>query len=249
MKKISCKGWRKDDETNRIFEFHSTRSFLSLALYLLFVSWFLKSAMTSINEITLSKSSLVKKEFGKVASYSFEVTIPTNVPDQFNFVFQNYYTSSITIAQEISTGLKILVDKKILMEDSSNEVQAYDWHIIPGSALMQKGFQKGRPLRIYLFQSTDLWTKIDLRNLKVVSQKTDGVTAAPTSNEPALTSMSACLVNDLKVVTEACRVQASLKQTAEYYYTQPDETKRAARRKDRKKGETRRSTSQENPNF
>lgn len=216
----------------------------------IFESTRLSSVMANSNETILLKSPLVKKEFGKVASYHFEVTIPANAPDQFQFVFQNYYTSSITIAQEMTTGLKILLDKKILMEEGFNEVQAYDWHVIPGNTLIQKGLQKGKPIRIYLFQSTDMWSKIDLKNIKIVNPKVEerGINPSIQESAPSLTSLSACLVNDLRAVIEAGKLQSTLKQSSEYYYTQPDETKRSSRRKDRRK-ETRRAPSQENTTF
>ena len=192
----------------------------------------LNSEMMSREEISLQKSPLTKKEYGKVFSYYCEITLPSNIPDKFDLVFQNYYVNNLIIAQESTSGLTSLYEKK-LMNLCFNEAEAYDWHSIPGASLLKKGLLKGKPLKLFLFQTTDIWNKIDIRNIKLVLPKSEENTAA-NQNRQDSSSLSMQLIDDLKILTEAAKTQSTLKPTAEYFYT-PDENKRSIRRKDRKR--------------
>ena len=191
-----------------------------------------------LSEIPLSKtvppaasssSTLNKKE--KIQNIFFEITIPSNVPDNFQLAFQNYYTSMIVILQES----KVLLEKYKLMEYAHNEAEAFLWHTIPGSVLINKGLQKGKPLKFYLFQSTDMWNKIDLKNFRVIFQRNESNSPRPDQSTSQQSSLSSFIINDFKILTEAARIQSSMKLPPDSFYAPADEiTKRSTRRKEKR---------------
>jgi hypothetical protein len=215
--------------------------------------------LNPLSEINLSKTvPPQKKDTGKISNVAFEISVPTNVPDNFQLVFQNYYTANIVIVQDIGTGPKVLMENKKLMECASNEAEACLWHSIPGSQLFSKGLVRGKPIKIYLFQSCDIWNKIDLRNIKVVFQRSaaegsprlgsvavhDSGSSSVQKNANSITtssSLSSLILSDFKILTEAARVQSSMKLPPESYYNQADDHKRSSRRKDKRSKDLRKS--------
>jgi hypothetical protein len=213
--------------------------------------------LNPLSEINLSKTvPPQKKDAGKISNVAFEISVPTNVPDNFQLVFQNYYTANIVIVQDIGTGPKVLLENKKLMECASNEAEACLWHSIPGSQLFSKGLVRGKAIKIYLFQSCDIWNKIDLRNIKVVFQRSvaegsprpgsvavhDSAIQTNTNNTTtSASSLSSLILSDFKILTEAARVQSSMKLPPESYYNQADDHKRSSRRKDKRSKDLRKS--------
>jgi hypothetical protein len=212
--------------------------------------------MASSEQNLVVKSSSFRKENGKICSLYSEIGIPPNIPDSFDIVFQNFYVSTVVIAQESASvgGLKILETKK-LMNCYYNEAEAFSWHSVSGLSLIHKGLQKGKPLRFYLVQCSDMWNKIDLKNFKISYTKTEAVSPSralssllPSSiPDSEKSSLSSSLIMDYRVINEACKVQAALKPQPEYFYTAPDEGgKRSSRRKDRRKSVAKRGSSADN---
>jgi hypothetical protein len=188
-------------------------------------------------EVALGKTNLPKKENGRISSIAFEVTIPANTPDNFTLVFQNYYVYMIIITQDSSPGQhKTILDGMRLMNSSSNEAESQLWHTIPGQILSRNGLIKGKPMKIQLIQTIDIWNKIDIKNLKVVYSKIDSTKSGEyVTKQSDVFFFSQMIPNDFRTLSEAAKVQSSMKGTNEIFTGYSEDTKRSQKRKDRKR--------------
>lgn len=118
-------------------------------------------------------------------------------------VFDNFYVSSISCAQQISDGTEfIILDRKLLMpSNASAEGSQQTFHILTSE--FNSRYQEALPIRIYLFQPSPQWTSFDLKNVKAFALDLVGREPAGMGRLP--------LAHDLALLAEAisCRQRAS----------------------------------------
>lgn len=122
-------------------------------------------------------------------------------------VFQNYYTSSLTISQQVrgSEYSPILVDKILMpFPDCENGSQS----LFSISIDEFSSFSSGKSLRIYLFQPSPCWQHFEIRTLKAFKKTSEKHStnigmSSPSSKILDHSNICSLICADLKTLLEA----------------------------------------------
>ena len=80
-----------------------------------------------------------------------------------SLVFQNFYTASISISQQVSAGVFVVIlESKQLMPDASCETGAQNWYSVSVSEF-NDNYYKGRSLRVFMIQPSALFSVYEIR--------------------------------------------------------------------------------------
>jgi hypothetical protein len=129
-------------------------------------------------------SQVISRESDRPSQPYLDVTFldtkKGSMPDAEAIMFQNYYTSSISIYMHVTTlssttYLPLLMDRSIMPSPYSEE-GSQDWVTIP-IAELDKKYVAGRPLRITLAQPNTAQKTYEIRHLHVVAMKAAATTA------------------------------------------------------------------------
>lgn len=187
-------------------------------------------SQSTASEHVLQRTPLQKKDqAGRVGHVFFEFNLPANAPEQFTISFQNYYVSTVLFTQES----KAITEPIRLMKSAYNEAEAQHTHSIHSSSFKTK-VNKMKPIRATLFQPSSLWSKLDLRELKMIVVKED-LDKMKSSSSHQSTTLSSLITADVKLLNEATKQQSHMKNLPEVVYTSNTETKRTSKRKEKKK--------------
>lgn len=205
----------------------------------------------NFNEITLQRTPLIRKSNGKSSLVTFEFSLPNNLPETFSISFQNWYTSSIILIQDIGTQSINLCSPIKLMDSSYDESKAQNWFEIPSSELSSQ-LVKNKPIKIILLHNSNIWQKYDIKCLKVVFKNEIDKEGSGKLNDyikkPVVT-LSDTLLADFTFLQESALQQLKTKFLQEpYFYNSIEISKRSLKRKEKKK-EKRNSVVQNNSNI
>ncbi len=227
------------------------------------VVWCVEQLMfdsSDFSEVPLAKSSISRKETGKPCQISIDLAFANNSGNDFDtLLFQNYYTSSITIIQQVSSGFVNILENYCLMNDPYCENKSQDWFAINISEF-NGSFVRGKPMRIIMFQPASQWHKFELRNIKLL-YKVPGM-GSPTKNPQTSTTATTnntsnsnnnkntpqsifdMMSLDLKIIREASRNQANNRSSTVYdtsYYVGAMDKNKSNKKKDKTKAVKRNS--------
>lgn len=163
-----------------------------------------------------------------------------SVNDSLDFlIFQNYYTSSITLLQLSLSNSKYIpiLENKLLMASSYCDEGSQSWFSIPFSEFDAK-FMRGRPIRIIMNQPGNMWKLFEIRNVKVLRKVADATVKELDSNFGlSATEMkgSFCemMKNDYQVFVTAMKDQILAKDSPSNESSQ--RFKNSTKKKDKKK--------------
>lgn len=161
------------------------------------------------------KASLTRKDVNARCSRQwYELSLPTGLPDTFELVFQNHYVAFVTIAQDYSEGQKVLLESHRLMESTYHENDAQNWHVICSEDFKTK-ISTAKPLKIYISQSSGMWTKYELRNFKVLYSKDSKASSSSVTKSQDVPStadsITTMILSDWKAIVEASATQSKLR--------------------------------------
>jgi hypothetical protein len=179
-------------------------------------------------DIAVQRTPLQRKDQGRVGQVFFEFNLPSNTPDTFSLIFQNYYVSTLILIQEFHP----ITEPIRLMKSAYNEAEAQNNHCIHSSSFIGK-VNKSKPIRALLFQPSSLWTKLDIRDLKISFVKDEG--AAKFLFPSTHVTLTSLILEDTDLLTKAAKIQSHMKFLPEIIYTNNNEVKRSSKRKEKKK--------------
>lgn len=188
--------------------------------------------MPEYTEILLKSAHNRKDLSSRCSRQWYEVSLPTNLPDNFSLVFQNYYTASISVSQDTLDGSKVLLDNFRLMECAHNEIDAQIWHQFSSEEFKHK-VNINKPLKINIYQPSSCWAKFELRNFKVIFGG-DEKSYSANSNRDAGDTISASILMDWRIISEASFSQSKLRDLPEIHYQGGNEGRRTGKRSRRK---------------
>lgn len=184
------------------------------------------------SEIAVSKGSIMRKDAVRPSQVYIDIGFPNG--EKFDtLLFQNFYTSSISITQQSSSGNSPILDNYVLMPNAFSESGAQLWFAIDSSSFSSE-FIKGKPIRIVLFQPSAQWHKFEIRNIKALCKIAPSVSVAVDKGPTKVDSISELLWSDYKILYEATR-------NAQYAGSLPDavyvysEGRKSSKKKDRRK--------------
>jgi hypothetical protein len=122
------------------------------------------------SEIPILRGAVVRKKINRIKSVFVDISFPdiTTLPDVI--VFQNYYSSSMTIAQQVAVDEFVtILDHYQLMNDAHSESEAQNWHEID-CKLFNGNYKPGATMRFTLYQPDPSWLKYEIQNIKAVSR-------------------------------------------------------------------------------
>ena len=158
-------------------------------------------------DIPIFSAPPVRREVSKgINSVYFDITFLDNVASNHiplhAIVFQNYYTSAVSLSQNTTDGNNpvTVLESKILMENPCCEREGNNWQIIHASEL-KSHFTDRKTIRVNLYQSSGIWNNYDIRNVKVVgtqTKKASKSSAIPPAH--AITKVNTFLKLDMSIL-------------------------------------------------
>lgn len=128
-------------------------------------------------------------------------------------IFQNFYTSSISINMQTSPTTFIpILENRIIMESPYTETGGQTWVTIHASEF-RVAYEKGRTLRIMLIQPSTMWSSFEIRHLSAVGRDVSARSSLPLKPSRAviLPSISAMTSADLAALAAVLNNEAALK--------------------------------------
>jgi hypothetical protein len=184
------------------------------------------------SEVAMTKSSLNRKETTRPSLTYIDISV---AGDFDALLFQNFYTSSISITQHGSTCSNTILENYKLMESAYCENGAQSWCQINVSSFNSL-YLKGKPMRILLFQPATQWHKYEIRNIKALLK------LKTTSNSLLVKetkfSITETLWNDFKILQDAVNNQRNMRAES-FDYTTSDSKKEKKKKDKRKEGSKR----------
>ena len=157
-------------------------------------------------------------------------------------IFQNYYTSSILITQQNSIGVSETIFEMKLMPSPYFEEGSQSIFII-NSSNFKSTYLNGKPIRINLFQPSDMWNTFEIRNLKAYCSKA-GLRnkdlslsdKESLSSLPQSINLSDVIKNDFQKIINTLKVQnESIEYPTDFQPINSHNFKRNGKKKDKKK--------------
>jgi hypothetical protein len=167
-------------------------------------------------DIPLLKGAIVRKKANQSKQVYFDISFQINpseeLPELAALIFQNYYCSAISIAQENSLSEFVTILENFeLMGNAYSVTDSQKWFTI-NSKQFNSRYVPGRKMRMYLFQPASIWQKFEIHHLRAVSTKSE----SPSNRLSSTVSGSGCMdcsnvlkmiAFDWKVLQEAADAQ------------------------------------------
>jgi hypothetical protein len=103
-----------------------------------------------------------------------DISFPDVTKSPDFIVFQNYYSSSVSIAQQVAVDEFVtILDSYQLMSDAHSESEAQNWHEID-CKLFNGNYSPGATMRFTMYQPDPSWLKYEIQNIKVISRSQSG---------------------------------------------------------------------------
>jgi hypothetical protein len=125
-------------------------------------------------EIPILRGTVVRKKINRIKSVFVDISFPDVTTSPDFIVFQNYYSSSVSIAQQVAADEFVtILDSYQLMNDAHSESEAQNWHEID-CKLFNGNYSPGATMRFTMYQPDPSWLKYEIQNIKVISRFQSG---------------------------------------------------------------------------
>lgn len=130
------------------------------------------AAKTQDFDIPIIKGHIVRKKINRTKIVYVDINFPdaTATLKMDAIVFQNYYCSSLSIAQQVDDDFVTVLENYQLMKDSHSEYESQLWHEISCQQFNKLYVPGGRTVRISMFQPDSIWQKFEIQHIRAVSK-------------------------------------------------------------------------------
>ena len=192
--------------------------------------------MVDYIDISTLQGSIVRKKVNRSKCVHIDISFPnaTESAALDAIIFQNYYCSSVSIAQQNSLQEFVtILENFVLMEDAHSEQKAQAWFTILSSQF-NSNYVSGRLMRFSLFQPDTTWQRFEIQNIRAVSKVVR--VESPVQRNVALTNCNVLhmIGDDWNILNEAAQAQKNLIDVPVINFTMA-EYKKSIKKKEKKK--------------
>ena len=186
-------------------------------------------------DIPILQGTVVRKKVNRGKNVYIDVNFQnTNETSSLDaIIFQNYYCSSLCVAQQNSLQEYVsIVDNFVLMDDAHSEEKSQSWFTLP-SSLFRSTYVVGRPMRFTLYQPDTTWQRFEIHNIRFVTtiERASSASKCVTLNNFNLLQ---AIEADWSILNEATQAQKSIVELPEITFTMA-EYKKSIKKKEKKK--------------
>lgn len=186
-------------------------------------------------DIPILQGTVVRKKVNRGKNVYIDVNFQnTNETSNVDaIIFQNYYCSSLSIAQQNSLQEYVtIVDNFVLMDDAHSEEKSQSWFTLP-SSLFRSTYVPGRSMRFTLYQPDTTWQRFEIHNIRFVTATERSTTPTKNINLNNFNLLQV-IESDWCLLNEATQAQKNIVEMPPITFTMA-EYKKSIKKKEKKK--------------